>query len=244
MADRRFSEQEMALIIRRATELQDGSDGGGGARFSLAEIQQIASEAGIAEPFVGLMTAAWTHDACVAWEEADDVRVGAVATVGLGTTMAAGVTPPAVWQPSTINVIVLLDADLERAAAVNGVITATDILGEKPMLAATERGLHHDDLTVADVMTPAARMEVLLYEDVRAARVGHIVETLRRAGRQHALVVDFDELPPLRPLAPPGHRTMVRGIFSLSQIARQLGVQMQGGGEVALTFSEVESAIR
>lgn len=52
MSERRFSEQEMALIIRRAAELQDGGSADGGARFSLAEIQEIASEAGVAEPFV------------------------------------------------------------------------------------------------------------------------------------------------------------------------------------------------
>src|SRR5919204_494403 len=42
----------------------------------------------------------------------------------------------------------------------------------------------------------------------------------------------------------PARRTMVRGIFSLSQIARQLGVAVQTGGEVARTFSEIESAIK
>ena len=47
-----------------------------------------------------------------------------------------------------------------------------------------------------------------------------------------------------RPLAPPAHRTMVRGIFSISQIARQLGVAVPTGGEVARTFSEIESAIK
>jgi hypothetical protein len=37
---------------------------------------------------------------------------------------------------------------------------------------------------------------------------------------------------------------MVRGIFSLSQIARQLGIAVQPGAEVARTFSEIEAAIR
>jgi hypothetical protein len=36
---------------------------------------------------------------------------------------------------------------------------------------------------------------------------------------------------------------MVRGIFSASQIARQLGVSLPTGGEVALTFSEIEAAL-
>ncbi|MGH8517242.1 MAG: CBS domain-containing protein [Panacagrimonas sp.] len=111
-----------------------------------------------------------------------------------------------------------------------GVITATDILGERPMLVATERGMRRDELTVADVMIPAERVEVIALADLAGARVGHVVETLRRAGRQHALVVD-------------GER-MVRGIFSLSQIARQLGVPLAIGGEVARTFSEIGAAIR
>jgi CBS domain-containing protein len=125
-----------------------------------------------------------------------------------------------------------------------GVITATDILGERPMLVATERGMRRDELTVADIMIPAAQVEVIAFSDLAGMRVGLVLETLRHAGRQHALVVDFDEIPSGRPLAPPARRAMVRGIFSLSQIARQLGVSVATGGEVARTFSEIGAAIK
>ena len=128
-----------------------------------------------------------------------------------------------------VRLLLVIDDD----ETVLGVITATDILGEKPMLAATGRGLRRDELTVADVMTPAAQVEVIAFADVQGARVGHILETLRRAGRQHALVVE-----------PAAGRSMVRGIFSLSQLARQLGITLPSGGEVARTFSEIESAIK
>jgi len=128
--------------------------------------------------------------------------------------------------------------------SVLGVLTASDILSEKPMRAAIDRGLRRDELTVADVMTPAEQVEVIAYADVEGARVGHVLETLRRGGRQHALVVDFDQIPSGRPLTPPAQRTMVRGIFSISQIARQLGVAVPAGAEVARTFSEIESAIK
>ena len=110
-----------------------------------------------------------------------------------------------------------------------GLITATDLLGERPMQVATPRGLRRDELGVADVMTPAAQIEVLALADVEAARVGHVLETLRRLGRQHALVVD--------------PRNTVCGIFSISQIARQLGVTVASGGEVARTFSQIEAAL-
>ena len=112
-----------------------------------------------------------------------------------------------------------------------GLITATDLLGERPVQVAIERGLRRDELSVGDIMIDAEHVDVLTLAQVEAARVGHVVETLRRAGRQHALVVDAER--------------MVRGIFSLTQIARQLGVAVPAAaGEVARTFSEIEAAIR
>jgi CBS domain-containing protein len=119
---------------------------------------------------------------------------------------------------------------LDEQDQVLGILSAADILGERAMRAATERGLRRDELTVADVMLPAEAVEVIALADAASARVGHVVETLRRAGRQHALVVDAER--------------KVRGIFSLSQVARQLGVPLGTAGEVARTFAEIEAAIK
>jgi hypothetical protein len=142
----------------------------------------------------------------------------------------------------TRGVRLLLVIDEEHETVV-GLITATDILGERPMLVATERGLRRDELTVADIMTPAAQVQVVAFAYAQGARVGHVLESMRRTGRQHALVVDYDELPPPNPLAAPAKRAMVRGIFSTSQIAYQLGVAPPPGGEIANTFSEIEAAL-
>ena len=90
------------------------------------DLRAFARRLGVVEPFVGLMTAAGTQDARPITETAEGVTVTAVVTVGLGTPVASGVSPPAPWRPSTINTIVLVDARLEWAAAVNGVITATE----------------------------------------------------------------------------------------------------------------------
>ena len=124
----------------------------------------------------------------------------------------------------------LLVVDQDRK--VLGLITATDILGEKPVLAASQRGLRRSEVMVRDVMTPQERLEVLSMAEVRAAKVGHIVSTLQKAGRQHAMVVDYDAK---------GRQT-VRGLFSATQIARQLGVAIQTS-EIARTFSEIESML-
>jgi CBS-domain-containing membrane protein len=124
----------------------------------------------------------------------------------------------------------LLVADERRC--VLGVITSTDLLGEKPMQVVLERRIRHEDVLVRDVMTPRERLEVLNMEDVRTAVVGHVVATLKRAGRQHALVAEEDA----------SGRQMIRGIFSTSQIARQLGMPIHTT-EIAATFAEIEAAI-
>jgi CBS domain-containing protein len=126
--------------------------------------------------------------------------------------------------------------------AVLGVVTATDVLGERPMRVASERAQKRDDLTVADIMTPAADVEVIDLHALDGARVGHVLETLRQAGRQHALVVDQDVIPAASILDKPVTRAMVRGVFSISQIARQLGIAVQST-EVARTFAQIEAAI-
>jgi hypothetical protein len=117
------------------------------------------------------------------------------------------------------------------------------VLGEKSLRVALELGLRRGELSVGDIMTPARQVEVLALADVESARVGHVLETLGRAGRQHALVVDTDVLPTKSLIDPPLRRAMVRGIFSLSQLARQLGVTLQSSGEVARTFSDIEAAL-
>jgi hypothetical protein len=80
-------------------------------------------------------------------------------------------------------------------------------------------------------------MEAMDLPDVLRVRVGDIVETLKRSGRQHALVIESASAD-----ATSATRT-VRGIFSLTQIARQLGLSPQIGHDVARTFAEIEAAI-
>jgi CBS-domain-containing membrane protein len=124
----------------------------------------------------------------------------------------------------------LLVADERRC--ILGIITSTDTLGEKPMQIVRERGICHEDVMVRDVMTPRDRLEVLSLDDLRAAEVGHVVATLTRTGRQHALVAEEVA----------SGRQMIRGIFSASQISRQLGMEINPA-QIASTFAEIEAAI-
>ncbi len=124
----------------------------------------------------------------------------------------------------------LLVADEKRC--ILGIITSTDTMGEKPMQIVLERGIRHEEVLVRDIMTPRDRLEVLDMEVVRAAEVGHVVATLKWTGRQHALVAEEDA----------SGRQMIRGIFSASQIARQLGMAIHAI-QIASTFAEIEAAI-
>ena len=89
-----------------------------------------------------------------------------------------------------------------------------------------------EELEVRDVMTSLEDMEAIEMSDVARSEVGHIVATLKNCGRQHTLVVDRD--------VEAGKQTL-RGIFSASQIARQLGVDLSTH-EFARTFAEIEAA--
>ena len=114
-----------------------------------------------------------------------------------------------------------------------GLITSTDIQGEKPLQLQKALNLRHEEIVVRDIMTPRDDLEVLLMEDVLEACVGEVVATLREVGRHHALVLDTD---------PRSGNPAVRGIFSASQIGKQLGELIQPT-EVAHTFAEVELAL-
>jgi|SRR5688572_5828903 len=118
---------------------------------------------------------------------------------------------------------------VDAGGAVQGVITATDLLGEKPMRFMQERGLPHSEIRVADIMTPAAHLEAIAYQDLASMRVGHVVATMHTVRRQHLMVSE-------------GEGRRIRGLFSATQIARQLGVELQTT-EVARTFADIEAVL-
>ena len=114
-----------------------------------------------------------------------------------------------------------------------GLITARDILGEKPMQLAQARGGKRDDLTVKDLMVAVGNIDTLYLSEVMNARVIDILNALKSQGRQHIMVEDVD---------PATGLPRVRGIFSATQIGRLLGVLVLGF-ELASTFAEIEAAL-
>jgi hypothetical protein len=115
---------------------------------------------------------------------------------------------------------------------VTGLLTATDVLGDKPVRFLQQMGGTRADILVRDVMTVQQELEVSKLEDVQKAKVGDILATLKASGRQHAMVVEENA----------DGSQIVRGLFSATQIARQLGITVKTA-EVAKVFAEIEAAV-
>ncbi len=111
-----------------------------------------------------------------------------------------------------------------------GMVTARDLMGEKPVRIAAREQVQRDQVQIGDIMVRRGQIEVLDFAEVQRSSVGDLVQTMKQMGRQHALVEEKDQQP------------CVRGVFSLSQIARQLGVQIETGGAVQ-SFSELEQLL-
>jgi predicted transcriptional regulator len=123
---------------------------------------------------------------------------------------------------------------VDRNDDVLGLITSRDTSGEKPIQMVQERGGKFADLLVADLMCPRERIDLIEAHDVLTAKVGDVVATLKALCRQHAMVGERD---------PISGKIRIRGVFSATQIGRQLGMAIQTF-DVASTFSEIEGLLR
>ena len=115
--------------------------------------------------------------------------------------------------------------------SIEGLITTTDLHGDRQMALVHERGVRWDELTVADVMTGLGRLDAIPFDAMRTASVGNVIATLKRFGRNHLLVVEGGSGP-----------QRVRGVISRAQVERQLGRPIDIT-PIATTFAEIERAL-
>ena len=117
--------------------------------------------------------------------------------------------------------------------SVEGLITTTDMQGERAMRIVHERNTHYEDLIVADVMTELTALDAIDHDRMRNASVGDVIATLKRFGRNHLLVVQVASAQTPR---------RIRGVISRAQIERQLGAPVDVT-PIASSFSEIERAL-
>ncbi|MDN5864784.1 MAG: CBS domain-containing protein [Gammaproteobacteria bacterium] len=121
---------------------------------------------------------------------------------------------------------------VDTQGSVIGVVSYRDLVGQKATAAAVREKVGHDSLPVSEVMTPLPEVEAVALSEVKKAAVEDIVNFLHARGRQHTLVTETNE----------GGETVVRGIFSITEIGAHLGINVEAG-ERAQSFSEVEKLL-
>lgn len=153
-----------------------------------------------------------------------DLTRVAAATIGPDATLARAEEH---MRHTGVRLLFVVDATHDLL----GLITLTDLKGGRPMQFQRDMGVAIGEVRVGDIMTSVGRLEAMSMHDVEGARIGDVVETLKRTGRQHALVIERTALGPA-----------IRGIFSASRIGRQLGKPVETSG-IAYTFAELEAAL-
>ena len=123
-----------------------------------------------------------------------------------------------------VRLLVVVD-DSDR---LTGLLTMRDIMGEKPMSIVTRENIRRQDIRIAHIMTPRSELDPFNIRDVEHATVKDVILKLRELGRQHAIVVEEREN---------DEGYFVRGIFSITQIGRQLGMDISTDGHVQ-SFAE------
>lgn len=93
-----------------------------------------------------------------------------------------------------------------------GIITAEEIHGEKPYLVMQQKNIKRAEITVNMVMIPYQEVYCIEVENIKKAKISHLVISLLDSKKLYALVVEKDE-----------NRHIVKGFFWASLIANALG---------------------
>jgi CBS domain-containing protein len=112
-----------------------------------------------------------------------------------------------------------------------GVIASEDILGELPIKIINERRIQRSQILVKALMTPIEKIAAFDIKTLDLAKVGHIITTLKNLRTHYALVI--------------GNNTedgsvILRGIFTTSQISRQLHMDISDAIAKSHSVSELQ----
>ncbi len=92
----------------------------------IEELLCFARSRHLEEPFIGMMTAVPLQFTKTRTLRHGNLTVASIITAGLRIAEAAGKSTSTPYIPGTINIIVLLDANLVASALINAIITATE----------------------------------------------------------------------------------------------------------------------
>ena len=111
-----------------------------------------------------------------------------------------------------------------------GVVGSEDLLGELPIKISQERRLKRSQILIKMVMTPLNQICAFDMHTLERAKVGNIIVTLKSLRMHYALIISNEN----------NHRQTLRGIFTTSQISRQLHVDISDAIAKAQSISELQ----
>lgn len=100
----------------------------------------------------------------------------------------------------------------EKNSAVVGMLTAYDILGEKPQQHMRFTGLSHDDVLVKDIMQKISDWRVADFKNIEQSTVGDVLEVFKETGVTHLPVMETTE----------NNEQRLRGLLSFAKVKRLL----------------------
>lgn len=100
----------------------------------------------------------------------------------------------------------------EKKQAVVGMITAYDILGEKPQQHMRFTEVSHDDVLVKDIMQKISDWRVVDINDIEQSTVGDLLDAFNETGVTHLPVMEMTE----------NKEQRLRGLFSFAKVKRLL----------------------
>lgn len=100
----------------------------------------------------------------------------------------------------------------EKKTAVVGMITAYDMLGEKPQQHMHFTGIGHDDVLVKDIMQKISDWRVADIKDIEKSTVGDVLEMFNETGVTHLPVMETTE----------SNEQHLRGLLSFAKVKRLL----------------------
>jgi CBS domain-containing protein len=125
---------------------------------------------------------------------------------------------------------------VDDAGSLLGLVTAYDILGDKPvrLIESAGRAPHRGRaaIDVAAIMEPTSQWQAIDVADLQRCTVADVVETFRRVGRTHIPVVERTA----------SGNDRLRGLLSAAEVARRTGADTNGL-RAATTFAEIEQAV-
>lgn len=111
-----------------------------------------------------------------------------------------------------------------------GVVGSEDLLGELPIKISQERRIKRSQVLIKMVMTPLDEICAFDMHILEHAKVGNIIVTLKSLRTHYALIISNDN----------NQRRTLRGIFTTSQISRQLHMDISDAIAKAQSISELQ----